>query len=207
MQNSLRVIPAQGINRDWSGWSWFQTLPSQKSSSSAYFSSTWASVAPAAGRRKESKMGILETTGWKGGVEEKRKEKKRNKIQRIFRTWLAALSSAPTFSSPFPRVAAGIPFEFFYMEPTAHIHAHTLSLSLCFFVSRFCPLFPRLTGPRIDSSPSIHPPWLRDRNRRSRATIAFFPHTTVSVQVLSAGDSNKYSDSYQYSDYSKYRCG
>lgn len=67
----------------------------------------------------------------------------------MFRTRLVALSSAPIHILFLFLPNDGIPFESFYFEPT------TQSLSLRLFVSRFCPLFPRLTGSRIDSSRAV----------------------------------------------------
>lgn len=69
--------------------------------------------------------------------------------QRMFRTRLVALSSAPIHILFFFLPNDGIPFDSFYFEPT------TQSLSLRLFVSRFCPLFPHLTGSRIDSSRAV----------------------------------------------------
>lgn len=87
---------------------------------------------------------MLETNG--GGGDGNKGKKNR---QRMFRTRLVALSSAPIHILFLFLPNDGIPFHSFYFEPTIQ------SLSLRLFVSRFCPLFPRLTGPRIDSSRAV----------------------------------------------------
>ena len=119
------------------------------------------------GRGKKRKQKRDPWDNWRGG-REKRREKRKRKQAADISDAAGCFKFSPYILFVFP--LSGIPFEFFYLELTTHTDTHTHTLPLCFFVSRFCPLFRRLTSPRIDSSSSIHPPWLRDRNRWSHSS-------------------------------------